>query len=148
MNTTPIYRAIRARLAAVQQPIFPFIGQYTKGKDNTAYKAGIYIEIPKNLDVYNYGSVKSARDTIRIHVLSNAPYKNHDNEVQDAAYDTHNAVLKAVEDLLQGWVIKDNLERLLTQQFVGNRDSMHNVLHMQIYSILGFTTEMYDIPTP
>lgn len=146
MNIYAIYKFIKARLSTVA-PCFFYIGQYTKGRENTSYRApAIYIEMPSNLNfVYYPGNIKAAKEAqFKIHIISGAPYKNHDNDIQDTAIDAHQTIINSVESLLSGWVIKDEYNRLLTQQIHPTGGNLHNYSGPYVFSILSFSTEFYS----
>jgi hypothetical protein len=76
MFTYKVYKAMKLRLNGLA-PIFYFIGQYNKGKDNTSYKVpAIYIETPKNNDLKFLGKkILTAKDArFKVHFISNAPF--------------------------------------------------------------------------
>lgn len=144
MNTFTIYKGIKQRLSAVA-PCFYYLGQYLKGKDNTSYVVpAIYIEMPKNLIVTFFGKLRTARNAqVKIHVITNAPYKNHDNVVQDNAIAEHEAKLKEVDSLMSGWALKNADQKLLTNQFIPINDNIGNFDGVKVFSVLTYTTEFY-----
>lgn len=146
MNTFPIYRGIKQRLNSVA-PCFYYIGQYLTGKDNTSYKVpAIYIEMPKNLNTTFYlGKIKAAKGAqVKIHLVSNAPYKNHDNTIQDKVIAAHENLLNSIDKLMTGWVLKGTDQKLLTQQFIPVAANIGNFSGMYIFSVLSYDTELYS----
>lgn len=143
MYNYPVYKLIKQRVKDIAATFY-FLGQYEKGKDNTSYKVpAIYIEMPANGSTrYNGRRQRSVKGNIRIHYISNAPFKNHDNTVQDAALAAHHAQLKALDDLLQGWVAVDADSKKLTQQFLQNATTEMRFLGSHVVSILQYGTEI------
>src|SRR6266496_3912354 len=116
MNTFPIYKGIKQRLNSIA-PCFYYLGQYLAGKDNTSYKVpAIYIEMPKYLPTTFYpGKLKAAKGAlIKIHLINNAPYKHHDNIIQDSAIAAHENLLNSIDKLMSGWVLKGTDQKLFT----------------------------------
>lgn len=144
MNTFTIYKGIKQRLTAVA-PCFYYLGQYLKGKDNTSYIVpAIYIEMPKFLNITFFGKVRTAKGAqVKIHLVTNAPYKNQDNTVQDSAIAEHENKLKEMDGLMTGWSLKDNNQKLLTNQFIPVADNVGNFEGVKVYSVLTYTTEFY-----
>ena len=143
MNTFIIYKGIKQRLAVVA-PGFYYLGQYLKGKDNTSYIVpAIYIEMPKFLPTdFQPGKVKIAKGAqVKIHLVTNAPYKNHENVVQDNAIQEHQDKLNDIDKLMTGWVLKNDQQKLLTQQFIPIGANVGNFEGVKIYSVLTYTTE-------
>jgi hypothetical protein len=146
MITYPIYKGIKQRLNSVA-PCFYYLGQYLTGKDNTSYKVpAIYIEMPKNLSTTFYpGKIKAAKGAqVKIHLVCNAPYKNHDNTIQDSAIASHENMLNDIDKLMTGWVLKGTDQKLLTQQFIPIGANIGNFSGMHIFSVLTYTTELYS----
>lgn len=145
MNTFTIYKGMKQRLSAVA-PCFYFLGQYLKAKDKTSYVVpAIYIEMPKGLTIVFFGTVRTAKAAqVKIHLVTHAVYKNHDTMVQDSAIAEHENKLKQLNDLMTGWALKDASQKLLTNQFVPALDSVGNFDGVKLYSILTYTTELYN----
>jgi hypothetical protein len=146
MNTNPIYKAIKLRVGNVATT-FRWLGQYLPGKDNTSYKVpAIYIEMPRdfNIDFFT-GKIMVAKGVqVKIHVINNAPFKNHDPISQDTYIDEHEAMVAAVDNLVSGWNIADENGKLLTQQFVNVGASVNNMNGLHIYTVLTYVTEFYS----
>lgn len=145
MFTYPVYKAIKELLKDIA-PVFWYIGQYTKGKTNTSYRVpAIYIEMPKDSSVTFWGGRKKVIKPapIKIHYISNAPFKNHDNAVQDSAIVAHDATLLELSERLDGIVFRKEDGSLLTQQLIHTGSNEHNFISEQIFSVLTFTTEIY-----
>jgi hypothetical protein len=146
MNTYNIYKGIKARLNVVA-PVFYFIGQYLRGKDNTSYKVpALYIEMPKNLQINYFNRQAVARNAeVKIHLISNAPFKNHDTGVQDNSLNDHQAMIDEVCELLKHWALKNAENKLLTQQFTLTNVNAMYFDGMKVWSILTFKTEFNNI---
>lgn len=145
MNTFTIYKGIKQRLNAVA-PCFYFLGQYLKAKDKTSYVVpAIYIEMPKGLTVTFFGKVRTCRGAqVKIHLVTNAVYKNHDTMVQDNAIAEHENKLKQLNELMTGWSLKDANQKLLTNQFVPVFDNIGNFDGVKLFSVITYTTEFYN----
>ncbi len=145
MFTLPIYKAIKASLSNIA-PCFFFTGQYAKGKDNTKYIVpAIYIEVPKNLKVAYWGrGIRAARAVpIKIHLINNAPYKSHDNVVQDSALVKHSSMLNQIDTLLEKKHFSTESGRKLSEAFINSETNEHNYLGSQVVSIITYTTDLY-----
>lgn len=151
MFSYPVYKAIKAELAAIA-PCFFYCGQYTRGKDNTSYKVpAIYIETPKASTLQFWGrrllSLKPAQ--IHIHYISYTPFKNMDNTVQENALAAHEAALAQINTLLNGKVFRNapvapaTVGTLLTQALIPTQVNSLNVQDNCTYSIITYTTEIY-----
>lgn len=145
MNTFTIYKGIKQRLSSIA-PCFYFLGQYLKGKDNTSYVVpAIYIEMPKNLNVAYYNKVRTNKEAqVKIHLVTNAVYKNHDTMVQDSAIAEHENKLNLINDAMTGWSLTNPNQKLLTNQFVPVFDNVGNFDGVKLYSVLTYTTEFYN----
>lgn len=145
MNTFTIYKLIKDRLKEIA-PGFYYMGQYLKGKDNTSYVVpAIYIELPKYLPTTFERKVKVAKAAqIKIHLVTNAPYKNHDNVVQDSAIQEHQTKLNAIDKLMTGCVLKDAEERLISQQFIPVGTNAGNFEGLKVYSVLTYSVTLYS----
>lgn len=145
-----VYKKIKSRLQAVES-CFMFLGQYLKGKDNTSYIVpAIYIEMPKTNNLVFYGRKQlAAKDAmIRIHYISNAPFKSHAPAIQDSALANHDNKLEEINDLLQGWNAENEDGSLLTQQLIPVGSAEVNFFGTHVVSILTYKTEMYRKPKP
>ena len=146
MNTYKIYKAIKSRLAAVA-PGFYYLGQYLKKSDNSSYIVpAIYIEMPKLLDVkFEAGQVQVAKEvTVKIHLVTNAPHRTGETVYQDNDIQDHQAKLDALDKLMTGCVLRDDKERLLTQQFVPTGGDNMNFEGVKIFSVITYTTDLYS----
>ena len=146
MNTFTIYKGIKQRVNSVA-PCFYYLGQYLKGKDNTSYVVpAIYIEMPKYLstDFFAQKLKVAKKAQVKIHLITNAPFKNTDTVPQDSALAEHQTKLDAVDKLLTGWNLKDSEQKLFTQQFIPVAASVMNYEGLKIYSVLTYTTEFYS----
>lgn len=141
----PAYKALKQQLNSIA-PVFYFLGQYNKGKDNTSYIVpALYIEMPKNARVKYWGKGKRTLSPaeIKLHYITNAPYKNHDNSVQDAAISVHSAGLKAIDDIMSNLVLRKEDGSLLTQRFINEVSDEMNYQDKKLFSILTYSTEIY-----
>lgn len=141
----PIYKAIKAHLGP-SVPVFFFIGQYLKGTGNTNYVVpAIYIELPKDLLVNFYPKkVMATKAPIKIHYISHAPFKNHDNDAQDAQLEAHDQKMKDIDTLINGWNVTDENGHKLTEQMVLANASLLNFTEMNLISVLSYNTEIYS----
>jgi len=148
----PAYKAIKEQLAGIAQTFF-YTGQYTKGADNTSYKVpAIYIEMPKPGAVVMWGRrLKSIKPAIvKIHYISYAPFKSVDGAIQDSAIAAHEATLRQIDLLLEGWAARNAPEAgktegtLLTQKLINSNVNMLNFQDSNLFSILSYTTEIYS----
>lgn len=156
MFVYPIYKAIKQRLNAPEAPqaspallgnVFFYINQYLPGKDNTSYKVpALYIEMPKNSNLQFYGrKLLAAKNApIKIHYISYAPFKNHDNAVQDSAIAAHENTLREIDLLLNGWNVTDANGRLLTQQLIPTNAAIMQYIGDNLISVITYTTEIYS----
>lgn len=142
MNTYNIYKGIKTRLIAIA-PVFYFIGQYLRGKDNTSYKVpAVYIEMPKNLQInYLHRQAVARNAEVKIHLISNAPFKNHDTGIQDNSLNDHQEMINEVCELLKHWALRNDQNKLLTQQFTLTNVNAMNFDGVKVWSILTFKTE-------
>lgn len=150
----PIYKAIKTRLTTITSPsgvvggipIFFFIGQYKKGKDNTSYAVpAIYIEMPKDTGLNFYPkNLMSAKAPIKIHYISYAPFKNHDNTAQEAAIEAHEQKLRDIDTLLTGWNVTDVTALKLTEQLIPGNANLLDFEDMTVTSIISYNTEIYS----
>jgi hypothetical protein len=141
----PIYKAIKTRLGA-DVPVFFFIGQYLPGRQNTSYKVpAIYIEMPKDLPINFYPKkLMTAKGKIKIHYISYAPFKNHDNDTQDAAVLTHDSKLNDIDKLISGWNATDENGNKITEQFTQDNADLLNYQDMALVSVLTYNVEIYS----
>lgn len=142
----PVYKLLKEQLNTIA-PVFYFIGQYTRGKDNTSYRLpAIYVEMPGTSNIQFWGrramAIKPAQ--IKIHYISHAPFKNHDNTVQDSAIAAHEAVITNIDFLLQGFIARDSDNNLLTQSLIPLGVDTLNFQDNCVYSVLTYTTEIYS----
>ncbi|MDI3319142.1 hypothetical protein [Pinibacter soli] len=148
MFTYPIYKALKEQLKNIA-PCFFFINQYLKSKDNTSYRVpAIYIELPKKCRVDSYAKgVKVLRKAlVRVHIISYAPFKNADNSVQDGAIAEHQKLIANVQDLLDGKVVRNLNDELLTQQFILKEANEMNYQEMCVFSVFTYSTDIYFRP--
>jgi len=146
MFTHPIYLALKEEIKHIA-PVFNYKGQYLQGKGNQSYIVpAIYIEMPKNTPVTYSGRgrkiMKPAQ--IKIHYISNAPYSGHDNVIQEAALQQHSAALTAIDDKTQGKVFFRPDQNIRTQKMRQTAANEFNYLEGHVYSILTYTTEIYN----
>ena len=143
----PVYKAIKLRLALIA-PVYLYIGQYKPGKDNTSYSIpAIYIELPKNVpvNVYPRKIMSSAFVNIQIHFIGYAPFKNADNAQQEAAVEGHEAILKQIDTLLNGWNVKDTAGKNVTEAFGLDNVNPLNFEDKAVYSILEYKTQVHSL---
>ena len=141
----PIYKAIKTRLGP-GVPVFFFVGQYRKGKENTSYVVpAIYIEMPKENPLNFYPKkLMATKGIIKIHYISYAPFKNHDNNTQDAAILAHNQKLRDIDTLINGWNVSDVESNKLTEQMISGNANLLNFEDMNLISVLSYNTEIYS----
>lgn len=145
MITYPIYAAIKERLKNVA-PCFFFINQYATGKGNTKYIVpAIYIEILKNLNIVYWGrGIRAAKSVpIRIHIINNAPFRAHDNIIQDSALAAHNKMLKDIDERLENKHLHGNNGRKLSEVLLHTGSNEINYTDGQVVSIITYTTDLY-----
>ena len=144
MNTNPIYKEIKDRISGVATT-FRYLGQYLAGKDNTSYKVpAIYVEMPNDLNIQFTGKLMHAPGAlVKLHVINNAPYKNHDNTNQETYVDEHEAMVAAMDNLISGWnAVVDG--KIITQQFVNVSATVNKMLGMHIYTVITYQTTFYS----
>lgn len=147
MTLSPQYKAIKAKIAGTE-PVFRYLGQYLKGKENTSYKVpATYIETPKNSEIifFNGKRILAAKNVqFKIHYISNAPFKNHDNTVQEAAIEAHEARIEAIDKLITGFDFKDTDGRIIMQQLIPVKDAMLTFMDNHVVSVITYVTEVYN----
>lgn len=142
MYNYPLYKLIKQRIAEVA-PVFYYIGQYQRGKDNTSYRVpAIYIELPSMNNVgYNGKRTRSVKGNVKIHLVTNAPFKNHDNSVQDSALADHDSKLDELDALLHRWVALDAENNKVSQQFLQVGTEELKFIGNHAVSVLIYNTE-------
>lgn len=128
-------------------PVLWYTGQYQRGKDNISILAPvIYIEMPKTLDInYFPRKLQVAKNvSIKIHILSIAPYKSVDNAMQDSNIEKHNILLKKVEALLNGFEVKNENGKLMASQFIINNTPTMSYMSSFVVSVLEYKCEFYE----
>ncbi len=142
MYNYALYKLIKQRIAEVAPPFY-YIGQYQQGKDNTSYRVpAIYIEMPLVNNVTYWGKRnRSVRAPIRIHLVTNAPFKNHDSLVQENALAEHYNKLAAIDDLLQNWVALNEDNQKVTQSFIQTGTEEVKFIFSHAVSVLTYSTE-------
>lgn len=145
MFTYPVYKEIKDRLKHIA-PVFRFHGQYNKGKDNISYKVpAIYIELPNNIQVQYNRKRKVGRGVIiKLHYISSAPYKHHDNDAMDNAYIEHESELKTIDKLMDGWEIKTEEGKLITEQFTQVNEVLISQVGENTVSVFSYKTDVYS----
>jgi len=141
----PAYKALKQKLIGIA-PVFYFLGQYSIGKDNTSYIVpALYIEMPKNAQVKYWGKGQRVISPaqIKLHFITNAPYKNHDSTVQDAAIAVHAAGLKAIDEVMKSLALRKDDGNLLSQRFVNTAVDEMNYQNKNLFSVLTYSTEIY-----
>lgn len=147
MITFPVYIALKQLLTPVAK-VFPYTGQYQKGKGNTSYLVpAIYIEMPKDSPVlYTRGRRIMKPAITKIHYISNAPYSQGGN-TQEAYLEQHAVKVQQIDELLQGKTLKRMTGRevtgLLTQQLLLTSAAEGMYIDGHVVTVLGYTTEMY-----
>lgn len=144
MITYPVYKAIKEQLKTLA-PCFFYINQYAKSRDNTKYIVpAIYIEVPKNLTISYWGrGIRVAKAVqIRLHVIHNAPYKAHDNVIQDSALNSHSTLVDATDEILENKHLSVN-SRKLTETLLHTGLNEMNYTDGQVVSIITYTTDIY-----
>ena len=143
----PVYKQIKTRLATLGIKTFWYTGQYQQGKDNTSLVVpAIYIEMPGESAIDFVGKqVKVAKKVpITIHYISNAPFKGVDNAVQDTAIEAHEAKLKALDKLLDGWNSIDTDGQILTQQLTEIKSNSLQYMGKNLVSVITYQTGIYS----
>ncbi|MBK7097890.1 MAG: hypothetical protein IPH58_05500 [Sphingobacteriales bacterium] len=144
----PVYKALKPHLTGIS-PVFFYTGQYAAGKNTNYISPVLYIELPRDANATFWGRgirvIKNA--VVKLHYLSNAPFHQHDNTVQDSALQAHHNTLIAINQIMQGLALRNEHGRLLTQQFipVGVSELAFNNAHA--ISVLSYHTELYDYST-
>ncbi|MGN6604547.1 MAG: hypothetical protein ACTHK8_18960 [Ginsengibacter sp.] len=141
----PIYQAIKTRLGAAI-PVFYYVGQYKPGKGNTSYRVpAIYVEMPNLNDINFYPKkLMSTKCQIKIHYLSYAPFKDHDDAAQVAAIEEHEQTLMDINSLLCDWNAVDGTGLKITEQFTPVQGSLLDFEDMCVISVLAYRTEVYN----
>lgn len=143
----PIYKAIKLRLASLGVPVFFYIGQYTPGKDNTSYVVPvIYIEMPdeNQLDFFGKKLMVAKNANVKIHYLSHAPFKNHDNAVQDAALELHETKVREIDVLLNGWNATNGNGKNLTEQLIPSGGRLMKFQRKSAITVVNYRTDLYS----
>lgn len=142
----PIYKAAKTALAPLATGTFFYLKQYEKSKDNTSYKVpALYIEMPLNAPMQYYGKqlISCKNLSIKVHYISHAPFKNHTNSIQDTALQNHANMLQQIDTLLNGLVLKDANNKILTEQLLLINVSELRFLQGCVVSVLSYTCEGY-----
>jgi hypothetical protein len=143
----PVYKQIKTRLATVGVKTFWYTGQYQAGSANQSLVVpAIYIQMPGESNTTFVGKeVKVAKKVpITIHYLSSAPFKGVDNAVQDAAIEDHEAKLKAIDKLLDGWNATDTDGQILTQQFTEIKSNTLQYVSKNLVSLITYQTDIFS----
>lgn len=146
MFTYPIYKAMKLRLNGIA-PIFYYMGQYQRGKENTSYKVpAIYLEMPPTETLGFYGrKLLTAKDArFKVHYISDAPFTQADNPVQDSAIQAHETKMVDIDTLITGWNVTDQAGLLLTQQFIPVSSKLNQFMQSKIVSVIEYSTEVYS----
>ena len=80
----------------------------------------------------------------KVHIINNCPFKDDATSMQDSALAAHEALKKQVADLLQGYVLRDMEDLLLTQQMIETGSTTMQYDGPHVYSILTFQCDFYD----
>lgn len=142
-----VYKQIKAHLAPLGIHTFWYIGQYQQTKDNTSLVVpAIYIQMPSESQIDFVGKeVKVARKApIIIHYISSAPFKGTDNAAQEAAIEAHEAVLAAIDKLLDGWNALDTNGQILTQQLTEIKSNTLQYVSRNMVSVVTYQTDIYS----
>ncbi len=142
-----VYKQIKTRLNGLGIKTFWYTGQYQVGKANQSLVApAIYIQMPADTNITFVGKeVKVAKKVpITIHYLSSAPFKGVDNAVQDAAIEDHEAKLKAIDKLLDGWNATDTDGQVLTQQLTEIKSNSLQYVSTNLVSVITYQTDIYS----
>jgi len=142
-----VYKQIKTRLATLGVKTFWYTGQYQIGKGNQSLVApAIYIQMPDDSDITFVGKeVKVAKKVpISIHYVSIAPFKGVDNAIQDSAIEDHEAKLKAIDKLLEGWNATDANQQILTQQLTEIKSNTLKYISKNLASVITYQTDIYS----
>lgn len=145
MFTSPVYNKLKQLLSDIA-PVFKFTGQYVKAKGNTSFIVpAIYVEMPKDTPVtYTGRGIKVMKPAVfKVHYISNAPFSQHDNTIQDAAINAHVAAVAVINKMMQGLVLKKQNGRLLTERFILTAASEEHYIDGHVISTYSYTTEVY-----
>lgn len=145
----PIYKALKPHLTAVA-PVFFYTGQYAAGKGNTVYRVpALYIEMPRDTASTYWGrGIRVIKNgLIKLHYISNAPFHQHDNTIQDSALQAHHAKLVQINNIIEGLALKNEHGRLLTQKFIAAGSSELKFTEGHVISVLSYRTELYNYYT-
>ncbi len=137
---------MKARLIGIA-PVFIYLKQYVKGKDNTSYKVpAIYIELPDGTPISFYGRklMTAMGAQFKVHYISYAPFKNHENPVQDSAIAAHETKVREIDTLINGWNAADQDGKIITQQLLPVNASLNNFMSDTLVSIITYQTEVYS----
>lgn len=143
----PVYKQIKTQLATIGVNTFWYTGQYQVGKANQSLVVpAIYIQMPGESDITFVGKeVKVAKKVpIAIHYLSSAPFKGVDNSVQDTAIEAHEAKLKAIDKLLDGWNATDTDGQILTQQLTEIKSDTLKYISKNLVSVITYQTDIFS----
>lgn len=149
MYIYPVYKALKPHLTAVA-PVFFYTGQYAAGKGNTVYRVpALYIEMPRDAASTYWGrGIRVIKNgVIKLHYISNAPFHQHDNTVQDSALQAHHSKLVQINDIIEGLSLKNEHGRLLTQKFIAAGSSELKFTEGHVISVLTYRTELYNYST-
>ena len=149
MKTFEVYKGLKTQLQSIL-PVFRFMGQYIPGKENISYIAPvIYIEMPKTMKVdYLPGGVKIARDSeIRVHLVTNAPFKSHDNSSQDTAITDHELKESDLMELLEGLKITNHQGNIIATSLIHSGSESMKYHATCAVSIFTYKTEIRDYST-
>lgn len=143
INMFQVYKLLKARLSSIA-PCFRYTGQYLAGNDNTSYKVpAVFIELSNDLPIqYFPGGIQSAKCILKIHSVTHAPYKSHDNSIQDNSIAFHVNINVEIENLLSGWNIQAADGKLNSQQLIPANYSIGNTQGTIMFSVLSFSTEI------
>lgn len=143
MRTYTHYKQFKAQLSFIA-PCFMYFGQYLAGKDNTSYKVpAIYIELPKNVPVTYFGSIKTIRKAqVKIHLITSAPFKNSET-IQDGIISEHEAMLSLIDQVFNNKKFLKN-GKLLTEKMIEVNSSTLNYIGTNIFSVITYQGDFFE----
>ncbi|MEN9447130.1 MAG: hypothetical protein RJA25_420 [Bacteroidota bacterium] len=156
MDTFDRYKRLKLRLQngninnillnSIGIPILWYNGQYQLGKDNVSILAPvIYIEMPTDMKIdYFPRGLQTVRNAhIKIHILSIAPYKSIDNQIQDHKIEQHQTLIDDVHNLLNGFEMKTDAGKVITSQLILQGIAPMKYRSSFVVTVLDYVCEFY-----
>lgn len=145
MLLLPTYTQLKQRLSSICD-IQYFTGQYMPGESEGTYTIPVmYIEMPKDVIIHHLpkGITLAKNCTIKIHYLSNAPFTDTDNPVQEELLLAHEANLQEIDRLINEWNAVDNGEKI-TEQLIPKAAKLMELKRMTCISVINYETDIYS----